>query len=197
MRVLLAGEIMKKVVLTFIIGVLLLTGCSEKIEDLLVIEGNGNGNKTDSMKFKEEFEALNSTGIELDIDINNPIKFLNENEIINFLEEKTGVVFMGTPNCNQSRNILPILFEVVDENNIDSIYYLNPNNLKEEVYVSLLENYLENAQEITTPNVLFVRNGEVVGRGVVSSTPPEEMTHYQKDIIKENYLNFILKMQGE
>lgn len=90
----------------------------------------------DGIKFKEEYEEYNGVKISeklsysnLDIDENNPVKYSNYNEIIDVIKNKTGVIYLGFPECPWCRSALPILLEALDKNNIATLYYLN---IKEE-----------------------------------------------------------------
>ncbi len=87
---------------------------------------------TDAFKFKNEYEKLNgkeiSNGLEykkLSIDNSNPIKYSNYDEIVDVIKNKTGVIYLGFPECPWCRNALPVLLEVAKDNNIDTIYYKN------------------------------------------------------------------------
>ncbi len=99
-------------------------------------------NNNDSIKFKNEYERFNgeksSSGKEykkLNIDRNNPIKYSNYDEIIDVIENKSGVIYLGFPECPWCRTALPVLFDVLKENNIDNLYYLNIKNERDSYVV--------------------------------------------------------------
>lgn len=86
----------------------------------------------DAIKFKEEYEKYNGVKVSdklsysnLDIDEDNPIKYSNYDEIIDIIENKTGIIYLGFPECPWCRSVLPVLFDVLDENDIETVYYLN------------------------------------------------------------------------
>lgn len=85
----------------------------------------------DSLKFKTEYEALNGEEAygkkykKLEISRNNPIKYSNYEEILDIIENKTGIIYFGFSECPWCRSALPVLFDVVEENDIDTVYYLN------------------------------------------------------------------------
>jgi len=86
----------------------------------------------DAIKFKNEYEEYNGVKVSndleystLDIDEDNPIKYSNYNELLNVIKKKTGIIYLGFPECPWCRSALPILLEVADDNDIDTIYYLN------------------------------------------------------------------------
>lgn len=85
----------------------------------------------DALKFKEEYESLNGTEAHgkkysnLEISMDNPIKYSNYDEILDIIENKSGIIYFGFPSCPWCRTALPVLFDVAKENNIETIYYLN------------------------------------------------------------------------
>jgi len=92
----------------------------------------------DAVKFKEEYEEYNGKdsgyGSEyqtLEISENNPIKYSTEEEIINIMKNGTGIIYLGFPNCPWCRSMLPTLFEVASDYNIETIYYLNMTNVRD------------------------------------------------------------------
>ena len=105
-----------------------------------VINKNVSPINNDGLRFKEEYEALNSS-IPLTISENNPIKYLDFDGVEQLFASGTGVIYFGFPSCPWCRNIIPVLFNTADRNNWDKIYYVNPRELKkdEQVYNKLLE----------------------------------------------------------
>ena len=85
---------MKKLLLI----ILLLVGCSNKNNDI--------------NKFKEEYESLNSENIEVNIDSKYNIKYLTISEVVNFLENDTGILFFGIANDGMSRSVVETVLEV-------------------------------------------------------------------------------------
>lgn len=82
--------------------------------------------------FKEEYEKLNhkkdkdgNSYLELSIDSDNIVQYATYDKIFSLLERGTGVIYFGTSKSNQSRALLPILFDASDEVGIDTIYYLD------------------------------------------------------------------------
>lgn len=113
---------MKKILLLFTC-LILLVGC---------------GKESDSEKFKEEYESLNgqttSSGnsyLNVTIDKNNVIKYASIEEIIDIIDNKTGVIYLGYPECPWCRNIVSPLLEAADSTSIDTIYYLNMHDIRD------------------------------------------------------------------
>lgn len=89
----------------------------------------------DSIKFKEEYEKFNNKKIDdeksylsVNIDIKNNIKYSTFDEIIDVIKNKTGVIYLGFPECPWCRNVVPVLLEASKKTNTKDIYYLNIKN---------------------------------------------------------------------
>ena len=101
-----------------VLSTLLLIACSNK--------------ESDAKKFKDEYESLNNkTSVSghkiksLKISSNNPIKYSNYDEIIDVIKNKSGVIYLGYPDCPWCRTAVPVLLEAASDYKIDTIYYLN------------------------------------------------------------------------
>lgn len=88
--------------------------------------------KSDAVRFKNEYESLNNkTSISekkiksLKISSKNPIKYSDYDEIIDVIKNKSGVIYLGYPDCPWCRTAVPVLLEAAKDYNIDTIYYLN------------------------------------------------------------------------
>lgn len=89
-------------------------------------------NFNDSLKFKNEYESLNnkiSYGKNkyntMNISKNNPIKYSSYDEIIDIINNKTGIIYLGYPECPWCRSAIPVLLDAAKNNKINKIYYLN------------------------------------------------------------------------
>lgn len=142
--------------------------------------------KSDGEKFKAEYEALNNENVNINISKNNPIKYVTLDEVFDIIQNKTGVIYFGFPGCPWCRNMIPVLFEVAKNNNIDTIYYFNPRNVKKsdnDEYNKLkeiLNEYLsedENGQKVLyVPDVYFIKDGKIVGHHLGTVDSQEEPT---------------------
>lgn len=169
--------------------------------------------KLDNLKFKLSYEYINyieySNGkkIKVNIPLNNNIKYLNEEELLNILKSGTGIVYFGYNSCPWCRNAIPILIEAVNNHNIDTIYYadihkLNISKIRTELY-SLIDDYLEvdndDKKVLAVPDVYFLKNGKIIGehRGTVEgyNNPYNGMNNSQKEELRTIYENFIEEME--
>lgn len=142
--------------------------------------------KSDDEKFKAEYEALNNENVNINISKNNPIKYVTLDEVFDIIQNKTGVIYFGFPGCPWCRNMIPVLFEAAKNNNIDTIYYFNPRNVKKsdnDEYNKLkeiLNEYLsedENGQKVLyVPDVYFIKDGKIVGHHLGTVDSQEEPT---------------------
>ncbi len=145
---------------------------------LLFIVTGCNNNSEDALKFKKEYEALNESSVPMSVSEKNPIKYVDFSELEKTLTSGTGVIYFGFPGCPWCRNIIPVLFEVAEENNVNTIYYANPREIKNnnmenyEKLKNMLNEYLEENEEgektLYVPDVYFVRDGKIVGHHLSS-----------------------------
>ena len=174
---------MKKIIISLmLISAFILTGCQNK-------------EKTDAVKFKEEYERLNNQVVndkkylELTIDKKNPIKYKTAEEIVDIIKNKTGIIYLGYPECRWCRNAVPVLLEAAKQTGVNDIYYLNMHDIRDkkelkdgkvvtvedgtEGYKKILEALGDKAsvykdlndesiKRIYVPLVVFVENGKVV-----------------------------------
>ena len=174
---------MKKIIISLmLISAFILTGCQNK-------------EKTDAVKFKEEYERLNNQVVndkkylELTIDKKNPIKYKTAEEIVDIIKNKTGIIYLGYPECPWCRNAVPVLLEAAKQTGVNDIYYLNMHDIRDkkelkdgkvvtvedgtEGYKKILEALGDKAsvykdlndesiKRIYVPLVVFVENGKVV-----------------------------------
>lgn len=150
---------------------------------------NDNKSETDAEKFSKEYTSVPTDNVFVYRDID---------EIINILENGTGIIYIGFPECPWCQKYVVYLNEVAKTMGVEKIYYLNimedrKNNTKEyQKLVSLLDEYLDYDEEgnkrIFVPNVTFVVKGEIVGHdNETSQVTSEDGTteeYWDKDKVK-------------
>lgn len=132
-----------------IVCICLLIGCANK--------------ETDAQKFAKEYTQVSE---------NNYFVYKESEEIIKILENGTGIVYLGFPECKWCQAYVPILNEVADMEGVEKIYYYNilearKNNTEDyQKMVQLLNEYLQYDEEgnkrIYVPTVIFVSKGNIV-----------------------------------
>lgn len=132
---------------------------------------------SDALKFKASYEILNEQEgtVQISIPEDNPVVILEEDEVLPFLENETGIIYFGFPSCPWCRNAIPALLEVATENNMP-IYYFDVLQLRKtenETYEKLkqrLDEYLltddEGVKKLFVPDVYFLKDGEIVSRHI-------------------------------
>ena len=197
---------MKKILV--LILCLLLIGCGT---DENVSNDNVNNNPVENEKeevvksdleiLKEEYEALNNSGIVVEINEDVDVKILNFDEAKNLLENETGIIYFGFPSCPWCRNILPVLLETLKENE-QTLYYLNIRNINTEQnkYIkNILKDYLDKNSngELTlyVPDVYAVQAGVIkshhLGSASSQNNPYNALTEEQRIELKNIYQQLI------
>lgn len=168
---------------------------------------------SDEKKFKEEYEALNgkenpSSGkkyFDLEVELHNGIEYLDEKEAIDFLENKTGILYFGFPQCPWCRNIVEVLIDAKNAMKVDTIYYCNALEGRDEKvlqdgkivttkkgskeYGKILELLGDKAdtyeglndesiKRLYFPTVVFVKNGKIIDTHL--STVDSQKDPYQR-----------------
>lgn len=151
----------------------------------------------DEERFKKEYESFNGKkregkdykNIDVYIPSDNSIVYASEKQILDLLENGTGIIYFGFPDCPWCRNVAPILIDAAKEEDIDKIYYYNAQEDRDEkklvdgkieemkkgssFYVNLMEKLGdkaskydglddENIKRLYFPTILFVKEGEIV-----------------------------------
>lgn len=158
--------------------------------------------KKDKMSDAERFAK------EYDFTVNNVFVYRNLDEINKILENGTGVVYLGFPECPWCRGYIPYLNEVAINEHLDKIYYFNilndrkNNTSSYKKTVELLNDYLkydnEGNKRIYVPAVIAVNNGKIVGFDDESSldtkgyeTPEEYWKNEDLDGLKKRLSDMI------
>ena len=197
---------MKKIIKLFAVLIMLvvITGCGSTDESLV---------EELRAQFIEEHESLNGQENEqgnifstMNIPEDHNVLISDEEEVLSFLENGTGVIYFGFPTCPWCRASLPVFLDVASNFDLN-ILYLNIHEIRDvkelvdgEVvtteegtsgYLRILEALGEHAsvyrglndesiRRIYAPTFVFVQNGRVVGVhvGTVESqeNPWDELT---------------------
>lgn len=158
--------------------------------------------KKDKMSDAERFAK------EYDFTVNNVFVYRSLDEINKILENGTGVVYLGFPECPWCKGYIPYLNEVAINEHLDKIYYFNILNDRKnntsgyKKTVQLLNDYLkydnEGNKRIYVPAVIAVNNGKIVGFDDESSfdtkgyeTPEEYWKNEDLDGLKKRLSDMI------
>ena len=167
------------------------------ISTILIYEFNKKDTISDTIKFKQEYESLNGKYnksskryVEISIDKENPFVYASYDEIVKILENGTGIIYFGFPECPWCRTAVPVLIDAAKELSIEKIYYFNALDIRDtkrldqngniiiekegtEEYKKLINLMYEVLPEydglndptikrLYFPTVVFVDNGEIL-----------------------------------
>lgn len=151
---------------------------------------------SDAQKFASEYTQVTSDNVFL---------YRNASEIIRILENGTGVVYLGFPECKWCQRYVKYLNEVAYEEDIEKLYYYNikedrENNTENyQKIIEILGDYVpydeEGNKKIYVPAVIYVKNGEIVGHdnesSMVSGDVDEYWTEEKVSALKERTREFM------
>ena len=185
---------MKKFVLCLVVLVLIGVG---------VYFGFVQKKDSDAKKFSEEYTQVTK---------DNVFTYRSIDEIIKIMENGTGVVYLGFPECPWCQAYVKFLNEVAKDEGIDTIYYFNiledrkNNTEKYQKIVELLKGHLQYDQEgnerVYVPNVSFHIKGQIIGNDYETSLdtkdlkdPKEYWTEEEVKDLKANLSNYMKQVK--
>ena len=131
---------------------------------LVKLKTNKNYENNDALKFAQEYTEVGE---------DNLFVYRTADEIIKILENGTGVVLLGFPECPWCQRYAVYLNEVAKELDYDKIYYFNiledrKNNTEDyQKIVSIISDYLQYDEEgnkkVYVPAVIGLNKGKIVG----------------------------------
>lgn len=178
----------KKNILKFVIFIIMIY--------LFIYLGTKNymSDVSDNVRFANEYK---------DISKNNVYKYVGENEILDVLNGKSAIIFMGFSSNIWCHYYADYLNEIALINNVNEIYYYDfkrdrsLNNSGYNNIVKKLKDYLVfddlGNMDLLAPTVLIVKNGTVLYfddelREIKGEILPEDyFTDYKKNLLKANF----------
>lgn len=171
---------MKKVLLLLLICILFTnSGCSIK--------------KTDEMSNAEKFAQ------EYSIEVDNPFEYISFERLKTLFEDGNGIVFFGNSDnewCLESANVL---YDVLINNEVDTVYYINPAVLsydEKDELLFLINEEIENIEilDIKMPSLYIIKDGVIVDYCDESLEEDDELEvdiRERKKILSNEYLKLI------
>ena len=132
--------------------------------------------ETDNVRFSNEYKNIST---------NNKFVYKDIDEILDILNNETGVIYFGFPECIWCQKYVIYLNEVANEENINEIYYFNikeDRNKNTDNYnklISVLNDYLidnDNQKQIYVPNLTIVKNGNIIYNNNETASIDENIT---------------------
>ncbi len=122
---------------------------------IFLINNNNINKLSDAITFRNEYMNYNDKDyLNIFISEENTFKYKSEKEIIDILNNGTGIIFIGNETDNNSRYIVNILTELAIKNNKD-INYINSNNIKENGLLEII-----NTNGI--PLIILAEEGKII-----------------------------------
>lgn len=212
----------EKIVIT-VLGILLVI--SIIVIGYLMIKINENSKQNsinieyseDAIMFKYNYERLNGKKNSdgnvyntLSIAINNPIKYVNLEELVNIIDTEDGIIYISSPTCPYCRATVETLLQVVKDLNISKIYYYEIFTGNDVANYDELMKELEEKEIVKVNNdskyswgvpvLLQTRNGEIISKiNGVSYELEENQSKYdslneeQKEIVYNRYYDALNK----
>lgn len=149
-------------------------------------------------KFKNEYEMLNNDSKYqvLNIDQNNSIKYASVEEIIDIIDNKSGVIYLGYPECILCRSAIPSLLQAASETGLGSIYYLNvKDGINDKLYYKISD-YVDN-KNINTPLVIFVNEGKIIYIYKGTINDKIELSKSETKKLKNIYKDYIYQLSDD
>ena len=175
---------MKKKVLFIVLGFIVVLGMGLGI--FFGVKAYREANMTDAQKFAKEYTEVSDDNVFVYRDID---------EIIQIMEEGTGIVFLGFPECDWCQAYVKYLNETAKEMEIEEIYYFNikedrdENTEEYQKIVELLEPRLQKDDEgnprVYVPNVSFHADGKLVGNNCETSLDTKNLDDPEEYWTKE------------
>lgn len=130
---------------------------------------------SDNIRFYREYPA---------VDTQNVYYYSDYDEVVQVLNNGTGIVFFGFPACPYCQVYAPVLDEVAKERGAEKIYYLNIKEMRDKntdeykKIVEILSDYLEidenGEKRLYVPDTYFVKDGKIMGHNNSMSMLKEE-----------------------
>lgn len=158
---------------------------------------------TDNVKFSNEYK---------DISKNNIFSYTKEHEILDLLNNGSGVIFMGFSSNIWSHYYADYLNEIAIINDIEKIHYYDfkkDRSIDKQTYINIVEKlspYLTandlGEMDISAPTIVIVKNGKIIYfddevntiKGNV--TPEEYFNDYKKNLFMVSLDNALKELKG-
>ena len=174
----------KKLLLLLLIIMVFVSGCSiKKVEEM-----------SPSEKFSKEYAVPKE----------NAFKYISIDEVLEILNNGTGIIFFGNSDNEVSTKTVKIFSEAIKDSKFDEVkvYYYNPvvirdnNTTKYMELVRLLSGYLEindkDEEYLYLPDIYFIRDGKIIEHNNDVALNPTDDSAYENDSkLKDKYIKLL------
>lgn len=182
---------------------------------------------SDASKFREEYESYNGKTWEgdgvsgryhnLDIPKDNPVVYLNDENILEEIGKGNKIIYFGFADCNWCRAALPVLLDTFYDNGVMELYYYNFKNIRtafdeglndesaktyeklfSKINSDLKKSKLDKIDRLVAPTVVLVENGVVtnihVGTVESHTSYGKKLNSKQKNELGKIYEDMVLSL---
>ena len=151
---------------------------------IIIMFGVSGCNRNDALTFKKEYEKYNTnkTYKKITISKNNNIEYKNIEEINDMIDQnKTFVVYFGNAKSSWCRVVVPLLLDISKDLNINKIYYVNLEKIKDNKELNVLTKKLSSKKNKINNSIVGVVFGNVEKKFEESSKKYSD-DYYQEQI---------------
>ena len=138
--------------------------------------------KVDPLKLKYE-KLNNNKNIKVIIPNNNPVRNTNYTEIKKILK-KTGIIFVGSPKNEASRNSINILLQAAEETGVEKISYIDIHEITDNKLSDKID------EKIKVPLLIIIKNGKIID---IINESSKTINKQKNKEIKKKYIDAISK----
>ncbi len=158
----------------------------------------------DNIRFATEYQNVSK---------NNVFVYKTDKEILDVLENQTGIIFLGFPSNRWSSYYAKYLNDIALEENIEEIHYydfLKDRRMNTKTYQKIVEkvkSYLYSSDtlefDLNAPTIIVVKEGMILYfdnemHNLIGEIKAEDyFTDYRENVIKTNLREAIRKLKGE
>ncbi len=139
----------------------------------------------DSLKFKNEYQNVSNTTVS--------IRYLNS-DLFKRTINKTALIYIGSSNDLNCRNLVPVIFEMAESADLKTIYYYDLNTIDEITKNEIVT--LINKKEITIPMLIFIKDGKLIDY-MSLTTDYDKLTESEIEELKNDIYNNLNNLIAE
>lgn len=167
--------------------------------------------RSDALRFKNDYEFASflrpdNSNVEVNIPSKNLVTYVDDEQLLEVLEKKTGIVYLGYANCPWCQNIVGPLVEISNEYQLPIYYFNSKKKYRSKTFIhDFIDRYgsylrsVDGKKRISFPDVYFVKEGTIIGHHIgtvpTQKNPYKKLTKEEKNLLLEIYRQYIVQME--